>query len=89
MSTGLGLQTFDDGSTLQTFDDGSTLAVGTDGSVSSTTIGPEADGDPSPQPAGEPEAPTSNGDIDVFAGLAGTDPTAPTSESSQIIAQDD
>jgi hypothetical protein len=57
--------------------------------LSETTDSPEAAGNPSPQPAAEPEDPTSNGDVDVFAGLAGTDPAEPTSEPSQIIAQDD
>jgi hypothetical protein len=41
-----------------------------------------------PQPAAEPEPPTSPGDIDYAAGLAGTDPGA-TSEAPQLIAQDD
>ena len=41
-----------------------------------------------PQPAAPPEAPTSSGDIDVFAGLAGTDPGA-TSTAPQEIAKDD
>jgi hypothetical protein len=90
MSTGLGLQTFDDGSTLQTFDDGSTLAVGTDGSVSSTTVGPEAAGDPSPQPAAEPEDPTSNGDVSVADSLGpGEEIVSDNTRGEQLIAQDD
>jgi hypothetical protein len=43
---------------------------------------------PSPQPASPPEPPGSSGDIDVFAGLAGTDPGS-TSQGPQIIAKDD
>lgn len=42
----------------------------------------------SPQPTAPPGEPTSTGDIDYNAGLAGTDPGA-TSEAPQIIAQDD
>jgi hypothetical protein len=43
---------------------------------------------PTPQPANPPEPPESSGDIDVFAGLAGTDPGS-TSQGPQIIAKDD
>jgi hypothetical protein len=45
-------------------------------------------GIPAPQPANPPEPPDSTGDIDVFAGLAGTDPGS-TSQGPQIIAKDD
>jgi hypothetical protein len=45
-------------------------------------------GVPSPRPAPAPEPPTSSGDIDVFAGLAGTDPGS-TSQGPQIMARDD
>jgi hypothetical protein len=43
---------------------------------------------PSPQPAAPAEAPTSSGDIDYNAGLAGTDPGV-NSTAPQIIAKDD
>ena len=43
---------------------------------------------PSPQPAAAPEAPTSSGDIDYNAGLAGTNP-GETSSPPQEIAKDD
>jgi hypothetical protein len=51
----------------------------------------EENGIASPQPATPPEAPTSSGDIDYNAGLAGTDPgtVGTTSSSPQLIAQDD
>jgi hypothetical protein len=90
LASGMGLQRFDDGSTLQTFDDGSTLATGIDGSVSSTTVGPEAAGDPSPQPAAEPEDPTSNGDVSVADSLGpGEEIVSDNTSGAQIIAQDD
>jgi hypothetical protein len=44
---------------------------------------------PTPQPAPPPGEPTSSGDIDVFAGLAGTDTTAGVNTAPQIIARDD
>jgi hypothetical protein len=44
---------------------------------------------PTPQPAPPPEPPTSSGDIDVFAGLAGDVETAGVNSSPQIIARDD
>jgi hypothetical protein len=43
---------------------------------------------PEPQPAPPPEDPTSTGDIDYAAGLAGTD-GGTTNEAPQIIARDD
>jgi hypothetical protein len=87
---GAGIQRFDDGSSLQTFDDGSTLAIGTDGSVSSTTIGPEAAGNPDPQPAAPPDDPTSNGDVNVADSLGpGEEIVADSPQPAQIIAQDD
>ncbi len=42
-----------------------------------------------PQPAAPPEPPTSSGDIDVFAGLAGDNNAAGVNTSPQLIAQDD
>jgi len=43
----------------------------------------------SPQPAAEPGDPTSTGDIDYNAGLAGDDTSAGVNTESQLIAQDD
>ena len=44
---------------------------------------------PSPQPAAPAEAPTSSGDIDYNAGLAGTDTSPGVNTAPQIIARDD
>ena len=44
---------------------------------------------PTPQPSAPPGDPTSTGDIDVFAGLAGDDTGAGVNTSPQLIAQDD
>ena len=45
-----------------------------------------ADNPPTPQPAAPPGNPTSSGDIDVFAGLAGTAPPASGGGSGEIVA---
>ena len=45
-----------------------------------------ADNPPTPQPAAPPGNPTSSGDIDVFAGLAGTAPPAAGGGSGEIVA---
>jgi hypothetical protein len=74
-----GVQRFDDGSYIQTFDDGSVLTSDTEGNISST---------PAPQYSSPPGPPTSSGDIDYNAGLAGTD-TGPTSGGPQLIARND
>jgi hypothetical protein len=46
-------------------------------------------GIPSPQPSEEPGDPTSTGDIDYNAGLAGDDTGAGVNSEPQLIAQDD
>jgi hypothetical protein len=46
-------------------------------------------GTPSPQPASPPAEPTSSGDIDYNAGLAGTDTQAGVNSQAQEIAKDD
>ena len=45
-----------------------------------------ADNPPTPQPASPPGNPTSSGDIDVFAGLAGTAPPDAGGSSGEIVA---
>jgi hypothetical protein len=54
----------------------------------STDTGDE-NGIPSPQPSAEPGDPTSTGDIDYSAGLAGDDTGAGVNTEPQLIAQDD
>jgi hypothetical protein len=74
----------------QDLENGANAGTGT--GVTSTGIDDvEGEGIAAPQPAAAPEAPTSSGDIDYNAGLAGTDPGTPgtTSSSPQLIAQDD
>jgi len=44
---------------------------------------------PTPQPSAPPEAPTSSGDIEFAAGLAGDNTEAGVNSSPQLIAQDD
>ena len=61
------------------------------GSGTGTTVSRDfdaAEAPANPQPANPPGNPTSSGDIDYNAGLAGTDPGA-TSSPQQVIAQDD
>ena len=62
------------------------------GTGTSTTDVENVDGEndpPSPQPSAPPADPTSSGDIDYFAGLAGTSDSAGVNTAPQIIARDD
>ena len=70
----------------QDLENGANAGTGTGSTNTDDNNAPEAPAEP--QPENPPEAPTSTGDIDVFAGLSGTDPGG-TSEGPQLIAKDD
>ena len=58
--------------------------------LSETTEGPDAAGNPAPQPATAPEDPTSNGDVEAANSLApGEEIVSDNTDGAQIIAQDD
>ena len=60
------------------------------GTVATDTENVDGENDPaSPQPAAEPEDPTSTGDIDYSAGLAEDNAEAGVNSEPQIIARDD
>lgn len=71
----------------QDLENGANAGTGT----AATEIQNETDGVgiASPQPAAPPEAPTSSGDIDYNAGLAGNDTDAGVNSEPQFIAKDD
>lgn len=70
----------------QDLENGANAGTGTGSTQLENTT--DEEGLASPQPAEPPGDPTSTGDIDYNAGLAGTDP-GETSSGQQLIAQDD
>jgi len=85
-STGTGFG--DEPDTYTTDSKGNTFKDGTLYRAAEVEEFPE-DQPATPQPAAPPEAPTSSGDIDYNAGLAGDDTGAGVNTQPQLIAQDD
>jgi hypothetical protein len=71
----------------QDLENGANAGTGT--ASTDSTDDTEENGIPSPQPSAEPGDPTSTGDIDYNAGLAGDDTAAGVNTEPQLIAQDD
>lgn len=71
----------------QDLENGANAGTGT--APTDNTEDADETGIPSPQPSAEPGDPTSTGDIDYNAGLAGDDTSAGVNTEPQLIAQDD